>query len=584
MAKTYGILLAAIALFSIEIQAQSEPQKPTYEKVVYIDGEGNIYVQKELPLYLKFSTTPTGPNYNLKGENPEYAEPMYLDTEGPNYIRSKWAVDPKSKSMAMPQQEVLYPVNADGLSPYTTMRFSGAPRYAEGGITYFGKGLMFSLTSNDATSGVQKTQYALGGGYSDYTGEVTASTEGAQTLYYYAVDFVGNAEKTHSSTFTIDLTAPTTQYQVVGINKDGNILAPSAQLKLTSTDNLSGVNTTYYAFDGKSASGYYGLVNMGSLGDGQHTFKYYAVDNVKNMEGGDNGANAQSFSFYLDKIAPVPTHQVNGDQHKGNYLYISPRTTISLAATDNKAGVKNIYYRVDSSERETYGNQFNIPAVTGLHNVKYDANDLVENLSENHYINVYMDKNAPETGIIYSNPQFMDRDTLFITSAAKISLKTRDDASGVQQVQYKIDGGSYQNYAQFTLPNEGYHTIVFKSSDNVNNQEAEKTSSCYIDNTAPEIFVKFSIEPIGMRKGLPVYPNYTRMYVAATDKKVGTEQIMYSMDGAPLQLYSSAETLDASEQSRFKKNKKYSVRVVAKDKLGNQSEKTVEFYVGKEDE
>ena len=72
------------------------------------------------------------------------------------------------------------------------------------------------------------------------------------------------------------------------------------------------------------------------------------------------------------------------------------------------------------------------------------------------------------------------------------------------------------------------------------------------------------------------------MYVAATDKKVGTETIMYSMDGGTLQLYSSSQTLDASEKSKFRKNKKYEVRVVAKDKLGNQSEKTVEFFVGKE--
>jgi hypothetical protein len=55
------------------------------------------------------------------------------------------------------------------------------------------------------------------------------------------------------------------------------------------------------------------------------------------------------------------------------------------------------------------------------------------------------------------------------------------------------------------------------------------------------------------------------------------------MDGGALTLYSSAQTLDASEMSRFRKNKKYEVKVVAKDKLGNTSEKMVEFYVGKDD-
>jgi hypothetical protein len=72
------------------------------------------------------------------------------------------------------------------------------------------------------------------------------------------------------------------------------------------------------------------------------------------------------------------------------------------------------------------------------------------------------------------------------------------------------------------------------------------------------------------------------MYVAATDKKVGTKEIRYSMDGGALTLYSSPQTLDASELSRFRKNKKYKVKVVAKDMLGNESEKEVEFYVGKD--
>jgi hypothetical protein len=160
----------------------------------------------------------------------------------------------------------------------------------------------------------------------------------------------------------------------------------------------------------------------------------------------------------------------------------------------------------------------------------------------------------------------------------------RDDASGVQKTEYQVDGGGFKAYAGFTLPNEGYHTINFRSTDNVNNKEGDKTSSCYIDNTAPEIFVKFSIEAIGQKNGKPVYPNYTRMYVGATDKKVGTETITYAMDGGAQQLYSSPQTLDASEVSRFKKNKKYEVKVVAKDKLGNMSEKVVEFYVGKDAE
>jgi hypothetical protein len=73
------------------------------------------------------------------------------------------------------------------------------------------------------------------------------------------------------------------------------------------------------------------------------------------------------------------------------------------------------------------------------------------------------------------------------------------------------------------------------------------------------------------------------MYVGATDKHTGTKQLFYSIDGEPLREYSSPQTLDISELSRFRQKKKYEVKVVARDMLGNESEETFEFYVGRQD-
>jgi hypothetical protein len=100
------------------------------------------------------------------------------------------------------------------------------------------------------------------------------------------------------------------------------------------------------------------------------------------------------------------------------------------------------------------------------------------------------------------------------------------------------------------------------------------------------IYINLSIKPIGTKKkdgkDYEVYPNYTRLYAGATDKKSGTAQIQYSINGSPFRDYSSPYTLDVSELSLFKTKKFYTVVVKAKDKLGNESEKKVEFFVGKE--
>src|SRR5690606_35489401 len=108
--------------------------------------------------------------------------------------------------------------------------------------------------------------------------------------------------------------------------------APSTRFKLSSTDNLSGVKSTYYTFDEGSNRYYASSISVASLSDGPHTLRFHAIDNVKNEEEGN------TFEFYLDKTPPVADYTIVGDQHKGNYTYVSERTKVRFSATDNKAG------------------------------------------------------------------------------------------------------------------------------------------------------------------------------------------------------------------------------------------------------
>lgn len=575
-----NIALCLVVLFFTHGSFAQEPSKPEHEKRVYLN-EGNTYVQKSLPLYLKFSTSPTGKNYDLKSKaTSEYADPMYLDTEGVNYIRTKWAVDKETKKTVSPQREILYEVYADGLAPRTTVKFSGAPKYV-GSKVFYGKGLKFDLSSTDGVSGVEKIHFGLNtSSYSDYSNTVDVASENEYNLFFYAHDNVGNAETTKSRKFVVDVTVPSSSIEISGIKYGDNIIAPSTKFNLSSTDQLSGVRGTYYNFDSNNKRIYSYPVSTAGLKDGQHTIYYWATDKVKNE------ATKQSLSFYLDLIPPTSEASINGDLCEKNYKYISPRTKLSIAANDNKAGVKNIYYRIDGGERMTYSSEISMPNKRGVHTLKYDANDNVDNLSGNKYLTVYMDNRAPETGINYGKPQFFNRDTLFINSKTDITLRARDAESGVVKTQYAIDGASMQDYSMFNISNEGYHTITFKSKDCVNNEEDVKSSTCYVDNTAPKIYYNFSIQPIGAKKKngkeVKIYPNYTRLYLGATDDHVGTDRILYSMNDDAMRDYSSPQTLDISELNRFKNKKFYTVKVRATDKLGNQIEETIEFYVGRQ--
>ncbi|NQY66939.1 MAG: hypothetical protein HRT72_04350 [Flavobacteriales bacterium] len=563
------------------ITKMSEPSKPQFDNKVYIGDEDKYYIQKSLPMYLYFATSPGGEMHNLKSRRTaEYANPMYLDSEGLNTFRSPSCVDPNTLKTVYPLKDIVFEVYADGLAPRTLATFSGATKYTYRGNIFYSGGLSVKLKSNDGMSGLDQIHYALNGDYKTYLNDLNFDSDGTNTLHFFSNDNVGNSEKTHSMTFTVDASAPTSAYAITGPSYQGNIIGPKSKFKLSSSDKLSGTRGIYYSYDGGNNRTFgKSAVSPNFLKDGEHTLTYYAVDRVKNAE------TKRTFNFYLDKMAPKVTTEIEGDMYKGKYTYVSPRSKVVMTATDNKAGVESIDFNVDGTGVQLYNGPISVPDRKGLHYISNYATDNVENRSGKKTKTVYMDNKAPATGIVYGDPQFFARDTLFICERTKIKLAPKDFESGVKNTQYALDGGSFQDYDVFTIKNEGFHTIQFKATDRVNNEEQQKESNTFVDNTGPVIYSNFSINSIGTKKKkgktLKVYPNYTRLYIGATDAHVGTKTIFYSLDnGATFRDYSSPHTLDISELSQFKKNKFYSVIIKTKDMLDNESTSAVEFFVG----
>ena len=549
-----------------------EPTKPVFESVFY-QNDGKIYANKKLPIYLSISSSPDGSNPIVLDTpaNPSDGSPMYLDSEGVNFIRSKWAVDPETKKIASPKREVLFPVHADGIAPISGITFSGAPSYSNQGVDYYGRGLSYSLSSVDQNSGVQSIFKSHDSDYAPYESTLNVTTEGENTIYYFSVDNVGNTEQTKISSFVLDLTSPVSKYTLSDVYGD-NILGPTFNIGLESTDNLSGVKGTYYTIDKMSQRVYGSPIDLSGLSDGPHTLRFYSDDNVENEE------SIKELMFYLDKINPETQLVVIGDQHEATYYYVSSRTTFELPAIDNKAGVAKTSFSINKQDVQNYATAFGLPNELGLHSITYNSEDNVRNVEEKQTRTFYMDNKTPNTTIDYGTPQFFTRDTLFINQTTPITIIPRDKHSGVQSTTTTVNG-EVQAGNEFTIPTEGHKEIVFSSVDMVNNQEENKTSRVYVDNTPPEIFINFSLDNIGTEDDLPVYPNYVRMFIGATDEKTGTKSIKYSIDGGPMTEYSSPRTLDISEKNTFTESKVYDVMVETEDMLGNTSTKEHKFIV-----
>ncbi|OQY03987.1 MAG: hypothetical protein B6I20_03880 [Bacteroidetes bacterium 4572_117] len=555
----------------------------TEEKVWIVDDDGKMYINKDLPVYLWLSTSPdeSSKKYRLKSHKTDkFTNPMYFDTEGHNTVHSPFAVDNKTKKIKMPREDVVFDLWSDGLAPVTSSKLFDAPKYIKSGTIYYGKNLKLNLKSTDAVSGIKEILLSVNAAaYTAYKSNTDLNKEGNTSIKYYATDRVGNVEGSHSKSFVVDITAPIITKTITGPQK-GNIYGQKTKIVLASTDNLSGVKKQYYLIDGKR-SVYSAPIPVRLVKKGNHKFNYYSVDNVEN----DNKDDGRAMDFTYDDVAPTVTAEVVGDQHKSNYLFVSERSKIKLAATD-ETGVKEITYGIDTKATNVYSDQFFLKKQQGIQNISYKAEDEVDNVSRVHGKQIFLDNKTPVTGITYKTPQFFNNGTLFINGNTNIKLYSKDIHSGVKVIEYAIDNNSsFQTYtSEIKIPDEGEHKIYFKSTDNVNNVEVIKESDCFVDVSSPEIFIKYSIEPIGKEtkdgKSHDVFPKHTKVYFAATDKWCGTEKIYYSVNGSKKALYVSTQAFQ--QRNLIAKKGFYTVVITAVDKLGNSGEKTETFFIAGE--
>jgi hypothetical protein len=555
MTNLKKVSLLVIALLPLTLFGQ----QPEHQKKKYVDSLGRYYQQASLPVYFYVSTSlEEKPTQVLVDNKPE---PIYLEGHGTHGLKHHNSATNKIET---------FDINADGLAPITRSTFSGAPTSTKPTMRYYGKGLQIVLKATDEMSGLEAVYHSLNDGALTKYSPIAPSQEGKNVYSYYAVDHVGNAEKIKTETFTIDLSAPDTYHNFVGIS-DEKIISTGSSMYLTSSDSLSGVASTSYHFDKEKPRLYVsGNIAFQYLADGNHTLFYNSIDKVNNIE------EEKSFSFYLDKTAPIMSADILGDKFLvGEKVYFSGRTKLKLTAVDNKSGIKDIMYSINSGTFEKYSDPFYLPGKTGFHTVKYYANDKTSNTSKDNFEHtvgvIYVDLTGPALAHRFDGTTFMKADSLYTSPQSKIVLSANDPEAGLHHITYKIDGqGEEIKYTgPIAITGVGKHTIDYFGYDNVNNRNS-KTFSILVDDQGPSISNQFSVAAISENK----YPSNVSLFLAATDQQVGTLKIVYSINDGK-------ETQYAAPLSGFQKDKQYTVKVTAIDLLGNKTAKEIRFDTGR---
>lgn len=427
-----------------------------------------------------------------------------------------------------------------------------------------------TLAATDDDSGVSKVEYAIdGGAYGTYSGPVTVNAPGNHTVSYRATDVAGNTSAPQSVAFTVvdepdpDTTAPTVTASVTG-NRDGDgAYVGTATVTLSATDSESGVSKVEYSLDGQPYAQYTAPLSV--TAPGQHTVNYRATDVAGNT------STPQAVSFTVvdqpdpDTVPPTVTAQIAGEPDgEGNYIGTA---TVTLNATDADSGVDTVEYSLDGAPYAAYTAPVAVNQ-PGRHTLTYRATDNAGNTSAPQSVSfTVVDEDEPDTTaptVTAALTGQRDGDGAYV-GAATVTLTATDAESGVDSVEYSLDGGAYAAYtAPVTVNTVGQHTVSYRATDAAGNTSAAQSVSFTVvapaqDTTPPAVNATVA----GNRDGNGAYVGAATVTVTATDAGSGVDRIEYSLDGQPYAAYTAPVTVNQPGQ--------HTVSYRATDKAGNTS-------------
>jgi hypothetical protein len=575
--KKLPFLMLVIVLGQISVLSQ-EPLK--HEKRIYVSPEGRMYIQRYLPIYVRMAISPDegAENYLLTSEvTDKYSNPMYLDCEGYNTIRSPWIVDTITRKPIYPREDIIFEIYADSKPPVTEIDYGKATTYNAQGKVYISDPQEITLTASDQLSGVGNIYYSIDGSpFQVYKSPLIIDQEKEYNLKYYSADNVGNAEAVNSMVIVLDKTHPHTQLQI-SEDKYENIISGRSQIILTAEDKGAGINDIFYSIDDGPVKKYASPVRAVFLSQGDHKLAYHSTDNVNNAEA-DN-----TYDFYVDKTPPTIVQEILGKSFfAGGREYSSGRSQLKLTTFDNKAGIKEVFYSINNSEFLKYEKPVFLANVTGNLTVKAYAldnvNNKTESLEKGDKTNIpYVDLSGPSISYGFSGPKFIQRDTAYISNKTKIFLKATDSESGINRIEYAVDNGEARLFEEpFSLEKEGSHDIKITGYDNVENTSVLNLR-IILDKTGPEIYSRFSILPSGKKningKILDIYPNHVVLFLSSTDNVVGFNEMYYSIND-------TREIKYAGPIRTFSPKGNYNVKIRAQDKLDNETSEKIDFVIG----
>lgn len=518
------------------------------------------------PVFLYMSLSPDGSDaVKLQSIQPDES-PVQWDGQGPQYLTS---ID------IFTGNNIRFELFTSGKPPATPSNFDSKKGILKNGEIYLSGTSVLELSAYEKLRKEGKIYYSINSSaYGEYQNPVIIDKEGIHTVQFYYVDNAGKKFDTGERVLILDTQPPETILDVEG-PQHNDVLAATSKIKLTSSD-IVAVRSTYYSIDDGSISPYTKPISISHLPQGDHSIRWFSVDKAGNRE------NEKSYDFYVDRTPPMVFEEIVGNTYMvAGKEFSSGRSQLRIVAVDNKAGIKEIHYSINNEPFRLYEKPIYLSDISGAITIRSFAIDNVGNKSESnvegqHFSMPLVDISGPTIKHSYSGRRVLLRDTVWIRPETSVVITAKDEVSGLQRLEYKLDDNPSVTYTEpFTNDQDGYHRISCNAWDNVENLNI-LNFGFGVDGKAPEIYHHFSVSPYRVDEidgeSIPVFPPDVVLYIAATDNRVGIERLVFSINQARESVYTQPLT-------GFKPKQITTVTIKAIDKLGNTAEQAIRFYV-----
>lgn len=432
----------------------------------------------------------------------------------------------------------------------------------------------FMLKQGENSSLIDRIEVSIDGAeYQPYGAAIEFKQEGKHTLKFRAVNPVNNWSPVQFVEVFADLTPATTEAKFADDkyfkDETGIYVGLNSAVTLVSQDNLSGIASVEYSWDGSNFQPYTKPIVADK--PGRQTLFYKSTDKVGNAE------PVKRVDFIVDGAPPSSELKLTGQVTRPAVVngrnYVSDAVAFDLSALDDSSKVKAIWYTVDGGKPQQYLKPLYF-LQEGPHTLGYFAEDHVGNKEAMKSMSFYTVSVPPKTlattmgkvvntgGINYAKRDFA------------LKLEARDNVVGLERVEFKTDSENdfrtYMEPIRFTTP--GLHSVTYRAVDRAGNIEPAKTFTVNIFEAAPETTLA-TAQPLVVRDGTTYSPAPNVLTFNVSNSAVGVAKTLYSVNEGQWVPYTGPITLGAEQ-------KVYKISYKSLDKLENEeSPKAVTFHM-----